>query len=125
LEHVLTRENVRVTHPDLNDTGLSEQLREELAVYRALKPYLSRCLTMNHDLNNPLTGILGYTEFMLMDQETLTEEQRLNLEQIARCAEQMRLVVEGLSNEKIGLTGKLDLASVIEYYKTDQRDQIK
>lgn len=125
MEHVLARENLEETNPDLMEADLSDQLRQELAVYRALRPYLSRCLTMNHDLNNPLTGILGYTEFMLMDQETLTAEQRANLEQIARCAEQMRTVVEGLSNEKIGLAGKVDLAAVIEYYKSMVDDHIK
>ena len=114
-----------MSNPDLVKADLTDELRQELAVYRALRPYLSRCLTMNHDLNNPLTGILGYTEFMLMDQETLTDEQRANLEQIARCAEQMRTVVEGLSNEKIGLSGKVDLATVIEYYKTIVDGQIK
>jgi len=119
LHRVLARENLSLTNPDLAAADLSEQLRQELAVYRALKPYLSRCLTMNHDLNNPLTGILGYTEFMLMDQGQLTDEQRSSLEQIARCAEQMRKVVEGLSHEKISLSGRIDLATVIEYYASE------
>gem|GEM_PF-1009977 len=119
MHRVLARENLSLTNPDLAAADLSEQLRQELAVYRALKPYLSRCLTMNHDLNNPLTGILGYTEFMLMDQGQLTDEQRSSLEQIARCAEQMRKVVEGLSHEKISLSGRIDLATVIEYYASE------
>jgi hypothetical protein len=49
--------------PDTAESA--ENSQEDLALFRALKPYIGHCLTLNHDLNNPLAGILGYAEFLL------------------------------------------------------------
>jgi signal transduction histidine kinase len=97
-------------------SGSGEKLERELEVFRALKPYIGRCLTMNHDLNNPLTGILGYAEFMLMDASNLSDDQKSNLEQILRCAERMKEVVEGLSRLKSSAGSGLDLQEITDAY---------
>ncbi|MCP4684427.1 MAG: hypothetical protein GY867_03165 [bacterium] len=101
--------------PGRSATASAEELQEELALFRALKPYLGHCLTLNHDLNNPLAGILGYAEFLQAD-DNLTEDQRSSLAQIVTCAERMKNLIENLCEHKIGLTEKVDMGSVTEAY---------
>ncbi|MFQ5453736.1 MAG: histidine kinase dimerization/phospho-acceptor domain-containing protein, partial [Candidatus Zixiibacteriota bacterium] len=45
-------------------------IANELEVYQAIKPYIAHCLTMNHEINNPLAGIIGYSEFLLEESES-------------------------------------------------------
>jgi len=45
--------------PLSESTALTAELRNELALFERIKPYLGRCLTLNHNLNNPLAGIIG------------------------------------------------------------------
>lgn len=88
---------------------------EDPQVWKALKPYIGHCLTMNHDINNPLAGILGYSEFILMDDD-LPPAHRKHMEQIADCAERIKRLVETLCDEKIALAEKIDLRSVTDAY---------
>ena len=90
---------------------------EELEIYLKLKPFIAHCLTMNHEINNPLAGIIGYTDFMLDAADDLTPDQQKYLKQIAVCAERIRKLVTDLSDEKIGLSEKVDLSSVIASYQ--------
>lgn len=92
-----------------------EGLQDDLALFRAMKPYIGHCLTLNHDLNNPLAGILGYAEFLQNDQN-LNEEQKHNLHQIVACAERMKNLIENLCIHKMELAEKIDLAGVTEAY---------
>ena len=101
--------------PALNSDSLTEDLQQDLALFRALKPYLGHCLTMNHDLNNPLAGILGYAEFLQND-DNLTDDQRHSLSQIVTCAERMKALIEALCTDKLELAEKIDLASITESY---------
>lgn len=79
-----------------------------------LRPYLAHCLTLNHDLNNPLAGILGYAEFIVDEKDNLSEDQIYFIEQIQKCAERIRNHVEQLANEKASLGNKVDLKSLLE-----------
>ena len=99
-------------------TDIGEEPEEEIALYRLLKPLLADCLTLNHEINNPLSGVLGYAEFMLMDGENLTEEQRQELQEIVTCAERIKKQVDRLGDIKTELSKKIDLRSVHEFYKT-------
>ena len=101
--------------------SLTEKQQEDLNLFEALKPYLGQCLTLNHDLNNPLTGIMGFTEFLLEESDQLSEEYKEIIGQINRCAERMHQVLNSLCEEKIALSRKVDIRSVIEAYQpTDQ-----
>ncbi len=100
----------------LNDIVSQELTEAELAVYRVLKPYIGRCLTLNHDINNPLAGIIGYCEVLLMDSDKLTESQQGYLQQIFQCAERIKAMVDDLCEEKIALNNRVDLSSVTEAY---------
>lgn len=90
---------------------------EELEMYLKLKPFIGHCLTLNHDINNPLAGIIGYADFMLDNAETLSKDQEKYLRQIAKCAERIRVLVTELSDEKIALAEGIDMSAVIESYK--------
>ncbi|MDH3890860.1 MAG: hypothetical protein OEV49_07220 [candidate division Zixibacteria bacterium] len=96
---------------------LTENQQEELDLFEALKPYLGQCLTLNHDLNNPLAGIMGYVEFLIEESDQLSEEHREFVEQINRCAERMRQVLDSLCEEKIALSRKVDIRRVTEAYQ--------
>lgn len=79
-----------------------------------LKPFISRCLKLNHDLNNPLAGIIGYTEFLLDEEESLPENQREYIEQIKTCAERIENKITELCNEKIELSQKINLKQLFQ-----------
>jgi len=97
---------------------IDKDLKEELAVFRALKPYIVHCLTLNHDINNSLAGIIGYSEFLMEESSQLDETQKGYLRQILQCAERIKKMVENLCEEKIALTEGIDLKSVTEAYKS-------
>ncbi len=96
---------------------LTEKQQEDLDLFEALKPYLGQCLTLNHDLNNPLAGIMGYVEFLIEESDQLSEEHREFVGQINRCAERIRQVLDSLCEEKIALSTKVGISSVIEAYQ--------
>lgn len=96
---------------------LTERERKDLELFEALKPYLGQCLTLNHDLNNPLAGIMGYVEFLVEESDQLSDEHREFVAQINQCAERIRKVLDSLCEEKIALSIKMDIRSVIEAYE--------
>ncbi len=103
--------------PDLAQTEISEELKQEIALFRTLKPYLGHCLTLNHDINNLLSGILGYAEYMLTERDQLTPSQKSSLQQIMACAEKIKKVTDNLSEHKIALSEKIDMESITAAYK--------
>ena len=96
---------------------LTEEQKKELDLIEQLKPYLGHCLTLNHDLNNPLAGIIGYTEFLQGESDQLSDEHKEFVDQIMTCAERMRRVLDNLSEEKIALSTKLDLSEITAAYE--------
>ena len=99
----------------------SEDLKRELEIFRALKPYIGRCLSLNHDLNNPLAGIIGYCDFLQEDAESWTEEQKEFLQNIATSAERMKKLIEDLCAEKISLKEKIDLKAIEESFQISNK----
>lgn len=91
-----------------DQNGISQQ---ELML--ALRPYILKCLSLNHDINNPLAGIIGYGE-ILSEDESLTPEQKGYLKQIMTCAERIRAKVNELCDSKVALQGELDIRQAIE-----------
>ena len=99
------------------ETAAESQIVNDPAVWETLKPYIGHCLTMNHDINNPLAGILGYAEFMLSEGENLSDDQRNQLGKILTCAERIKKLVESLCEDKIALSEKVDLRTITDAYK--------
>ncbi|MFZ5979233.1 MAG: histidine kinase dimerization/phospho-acceptor domain-containing protein [Candidatus Zixiibacteriota bacterium] len=77
-----------------------------------LKPLIKRCLHLNHDLNNPLTGIVGYVEFLLSGDEPLTSSQKEYLNQIAQCTERIEKEINDLCEIKIKLSEEIDISGI-------------
>ena len=110
-----------MTQHSLDKVSTTPESPQELAVYRALKPYIGHCLALNHEINNPLAGIIGYTEVLLQDPDRLTHSQREFLSQVLQCAERVKELVNRLSEEKIALSEKIDLKSVTAAYTKSAR----
>ncbi len=100
---------------------LTEEQKKELDLFERLKPYLGHCLTLNHDLNNPLAGIIGYAEFLHEEADQLSDEHKEFVDQIMTCAERMRRVLDNLSEEKIALSAEMDLSEVIAAYEPHRK----
>lgn len=101
----------------LAKTDIAEDVKDDLVLFQTLKPYIGHCLTLNHDINNPLTGIIGYCEYLLVDPQFLDKTQKKYLQQILQCAERIKKLVENLCEEKISMAEKIDLKSITEAYK--------
>lgn len=95
----------------------SREEQEELRIFRQIRPYIARCLTLNHEINNPLTGIVGYCEFLLAEGDRLSENQRDYLNQVMICAERIRVIVESLCEEKMALGCKVDMTAAMKQFK--------
>ncbi|MBD3258353.1 hypothetical protein GF377_07955 [candidate division GN15 bacterium] len=107
---------------DLVDKPIPDDLKREITVYRRLKPFIGHCLTLNHDLNNPLAGILGYAEFILTDGRELDDELKSNIDQIVECAERIRERLDSLCDHKLSLVTKLNLDQVTRTYQEYAKD---
>lgn len=90
---------------------------KELALFKAIRPYIAHCLNLNHDLNNPLSGVVGYGELLLEETEDWTDSQRETLQAMLQCAERMRNILDELSEQKIELSQKIDIRKVMETFK--------
>ena len=94
------------------DTITDEDIRE----YRLIRPLIGLCLNLNHDLNNPLAGVLGYAEFMKMDSHQLTNDQNAHLDQILKCAERMKNMIDDLCEAKMKLAKEIDIEKLSAKY---------
>lgn len=109
-------------HPDILSrlNRLSDVEREQkLALYLELEPLIFQCLSLNHDINNPLTGILGYGEILLLDADKLPAETADQLKTIMDCAERIKTIVEELSEVKSAVSEQLNMQALIEQYKSE------
>lgn len=105
---------------DGENSQASTVTEEELRFYLALKPYIFRCLSLNHDINNPLAGIIGYCEFLLEDSEKFTKDQVSYLKQIATCANRIKNEIESLCMEKIKLSEDFDFDKAEKFFETSE-----
>lgn len=93
-----------------NDTSyMTEEQRRELELFRQVRPYLKKCLDLNHDIGNPLAGILGYCELMQSESGELSEDARRSLEIIHECTERISRALDVLGEEKVILAAGADL----------------
>ena len=101
--------NTPATVPPQSDSPSVQGDRELLD---QLKPFLAYCLKVNHEINNPLAGIIGYTEYMLDDDDPLTDDQRHYVKQIMQCAERIQKIVSEMSSRKADLLSSVDLSDI-------------
>lgn len=69
----------------------------------AIAPYLAECWGIGHDITNPLTGIIGLADQLLVDDEPLSPGQREAITQISECADQIYAVLKPLADTKTAI----------------------
>lgn len=92
----------------------TNNIAEEFATYIELKPYIARCLQLNHELNNPLAGIIGYCDFLLETNQDIPAELVVYIKQILKCAERMEKTLQDLSQAKIELNEEINLTTLLD-----------
>ena len=97
---------------DLSPDKKSTSTESADVLLEKLKPLITRCLVLNHDINNPLAGIIGYTELLLSEDEPLTETQKESLNQIQVCAERIEKEINDLCDIKIELSEEVDINNI-------------
>lgn len=108
-------------HPDILsrlDLLSDEEKEQKLALYLELEPLIFQCLSLNHDINNPLTGILGYGEFLLEEADKLPADTADQLSKIMECAERIKVMMEELSEVKSAVSEQLNMQALIEQYQS-------
>jgi signal transduction histidine kinase len=76
----------------------------------AVEEFLKRTLAIDHDFNNPLSGILGYAEFLLDESDRLSPEHTDFVKQIIACADRLSSVIAGYCEAKNELSEKMDIS---------------
>ena len=99
------------------ETNIPQFKTEDFDSYLELKSFIARCLQLNHELNNPLAGIIGYCDFLLETNQEIPDQLVVYIKQILSCAEKMEKTIQELSQSKVKLSEKLDLPSLFEIYK--------
>jgi signal transduction histidine kinase len=69
-----------------------------------------------HEINNPLTGVVGYSK-LLLEKKSLTPDIREKIERIAASGERCRKIVEGVllfSRQQGGARARVDLRGLID-----------
>lgn len=90
----------------------------KLELFDKLKPFLTSCLKLNHDLNNSLVGVIGFTELVLSEPGQMTADQINMLDSILICAEKIKKQLEQLSGEIVTLGDPKDFNALIEGFKS-------
>lgn len=104
---------------DIEYMATTPNEQQLLREFQALRPYLAKCLRLNHELNNPLAGILGYTELLLMEKDTLSEDQLDNLMRIVECTKIMQSRLMDIANDKEALATQIDFEDLYENLEVD------
>ncbi len=106
-------------------SGSAADPTSDYHTWQILKPYIGQCLTLNHEINNPLTALLGYIEILLLDSDKFSASELEYLEHVRQAAQKIKFVAQELSREKIELAEKVDLRPIIEAYAQLARDHSK
>lgn len=100
-------------------------LSADYETWQKIRPYVGHCLTLNHELNNALTALLGYLEIMTFDPDELSQSQIEYLENMRQAAQRIQSAAQQLSREKIELAERIDLKPIIDAYARLANDQSK
>ena len=108
---------------DRGKPDLLSKFADEMTIPFEMKPLLKICLNLNHEISNPLTGIIGFSEALLMETE-LTETQAEYVEQILRCADRIRTQIELVCREKIDLVSRSSVRPSTESPSATGKEQL-
>lgn len=77
-----------------------------------LKRFAAALITLNHDLNNPLAGIVGYLELAMTGKEPIPPDANEMLKNVQRSAELMEKVIQQLTQAKRRLQSSVDISAI-------------
>lgn len=78
-----------------------------------LKEFLGAQFELNHDLNNPLAGVIGYLELALTDKDAIPERALELLQNVQKCANRMDELIQEFVKSKRRLQTTVDLSDVL------------
>jgi len=90
--------------------------QQALEILRALRPLFSLYSNLSHDINNPLTGIIGCGEFLSETPEELSDTQLKQVKQILECAERIEKITWKLCKVKMDIIQDSAFGKLIEKY---------
>ena len=82
-----------------------------------LKRFASKLITLNHDLNNPLAGVVGYLELAMTSGDTLPPDTLEMLNNVQRSAELLQEVINRLTQAKRRLQASVDISQLEEGFE--------
>ncbi len=85
-----------------------------------LQAFVGRLMTLNHDINNCLAGIIGYLELAMMDADSLPPKTVELLESVQKSAGMLESLVVGFSESKRNLQSKVDLSALTKRSDSSQ-----
>ncbi len=94
---------------------------DDATLFRAVTPLVSACLAANHDINNWLSGIFGYTEFLQTEADSLSHEQRKYLDKIMQCAERIQLQINKISAVKSEVAADVDMDFLVARLRGERK----
>ena len=77
-----------------------KKLQDKLIESERLAAIGALVVTISHEINNPLTGIIGHCQIMLMNRDKIPEEFIPRIESVLRLAERIAGIVSKISNLK-------------------------
>jgi len=78
-----------------------------------LKEFLGAQFELNHDLNNPLAGIVGYLELAMTGTDDIPERPLELLQNVQKCADRMDELIQEFVKSKRRLQNTVDLSDVL------------
>ncbi|MFQ5606650.1 MAG: histidine kinase dimerization/phospho-acceptor domain-containing protein [Candidatus Zixiibacteriota bacterium] len=93
------------------DTSLLDPESPEGAA--EISRFAAKLIETNHDLNNPLAGVIGYLELALSSEDGVHDEVKSLLQSAQLSAEMISSKVKRLSEAKLDLVRKVDLTSLL------------
>ena len=97
---------------ELNDISRKVELEEKILQAEKLSSLSFLSAGIAHEINNPLTGIIGYAEYLLSEDEPLTESQKEGLKRIMLCAERIEKEINDLCEIKIKIAEEVDIENI-------------
>ncbi len=81
---------------------------------RAIASFAAKLIELNHDLNNPLAGVIGYLELALSSDEGVHEEVKSLLQSAQLSADMMNDLVKKLTGAKRALLSEVDFSPLLK-----------
>jgi len=101
-----------------NTTATGEESKPLVALnspegQACLKEFLGAQFELNHDLNNPLAGVVGYLELAMTGKDDIPERPLELLQNVQKCANRMDELIQEFVKSKRRLQNTVDLSDVL------------